>query len=130
MSNHNTNKQTCGKRCYDCRLECADYDWSVGTCHGVCYVDDIGEGECDPPDPFDDDQIDDEQKKPEFDADAAEDFITNLCIEVRKAKEEVFRKDNSERDRFDFVYSDQYYKLLGQEIAYRKVLEYFTKFDF
>lgn len=68
--------------------------------------------------------------RPKFDADAAEDYITNLCIEARKAREEVFRKDNLGRDRFDFVYSDQYNKLLGQETAYRKVLKYFAQFDF
>lgn len=69
-------------------------------------------------------------ERPKFDADAAEDYITDLCIEARKSKEEVLRKDNLGRDRFDFVYSDQYYKLLGQETAYRRVLRYFAMFDF
>ena len=69
-------------------------------------------------------------ERPKFDADAAENYITDLCIDARKSKEEVFRKDNFGRDRFDFVYSDQYYMRLGEELAYRKVLEYFAKFDF
>lgn len=105
----------------ECRYECPYYDWTVGTCAGECQDEKTQQDNVTPPSPF---------NKPQFDADAAEDYITNLCIEARKAREEVFRKDNLGRDRFDFVYSDQYNKLLGQETAYRRVLRYFAMFDF
>lgn len=69
------------------------------------------------------------RKKPPFDADAAEEFIARQLKDARDRKEEVFRKDNMDRDRFDFVYTDQYYRLLGEEIAYRKILDYFAQFE-
>ena len=69
------------------------------------------------------------RKKPPFDADAAEEFIAEKLCDVCKRKNEVFRKDNMDRDRFDFVYTDQYYRLLGEEIAYRKILDYFAQFE-
>ena len=68
-------------------------------------------------------------EKPIFDPEAAEEHITEMCINAKNAKEEVFKKDNMRRDRFDFYYSDQYYRLQGEEIAYRKVLAYFAQFD-
>lgn len=67
--------------------------------------------------------------KPQFNADDAEEFIARRLKDAHDRKEEVFRKDNMDRDRFDFVYTDQYYRLLGEEIAYRKILDYFAQFE-
>ena len=69
--------------------------------------------------------------RPPFDPDAAEEYITNLCIEVTKERNRVFQKDNENRkDKANPWYSDLYNRLLGEEMAYRRVLNYFAKFDF
>ena len=69
------------------------------------------------------------RKKPPFNADDAEEFIVSRLKDAYSRKNEVFRKDNMNRDRYDFVYSDEYYRLLGEEIAYRKILDYFAQFE-
>lgn len=69
------------------------------------------------------------RKKPPFNADDAEEFISEKLCDVCKRKNEVFQKDNKGRDRFDFLYSDQYHQLLGEETAYRKILKYFAQFE-
>ena len=68
--------------------------------------------------------------KPKFNSDAAEEFITNLCIEAKSERNRIFQKDNENRkDKANPFYSDLYYRLLGQELALRSVLDYFAKFE-
>lgn len=68
--------------------------------------------------------------KPKFNPDAAEEFITNLCIEVKNERNRIFQKDNENRkDKANPWYSDLYCRLLGEEMAYRRVLDYFAKFE-
>ncbi len=69
-------------------------------------------------------------EKPKFNPDAAEEFITNLCIEARNERNRIFQNDNeNRRDKANPYYSDLYYRLLGQELAFREVLDYFAKFE-
>lgn len=68
-------------------------------------------------------------KKPPFDADAAEEYITGLCIQAKNERNRVFAKDNAGRETFNQVYSDLYMRLTGEEIAYRRVLEHFAQFE-
>lgn len=68
--------------------------------------------------------------RPPFDPNAAEEYITNLCIETKNARNKVFQKDNENRkDKANPWYSDLYCRLLGQELALRQVLDYFAKFE-
>ena len=68
--------------------------------------------------------------RPPFDPNAAEEYITNLCIEKKNARNKVFQKDNENRkDKENPWYSDLYCRLLGEEMAYRRVLDYFAKFE-
>lgn len=71
-----------------------------------------------------------EEEKPPFDADAAEEYITGLCIQAKNERNRVFSNDNAGRGTFNQIYSDLYMRLTGEEIAYRKVLEYFAQFEF
>lgn len=68
-------------------------------------------------------------KKPLFDADAAEEYFTNLCIYYRDSRNRMFKRDNEGRNSANPCYSAEYQKLLGKEMAMREVLEYFSKFD-
>lgn len=68
-------------------------------------------------------------RKPLFNAVAAEEYFTNLCIYYRDSRNQVFRKDNEGRSSENFCYSAEYQKLLGKEMALREVLEYFSKYD-
>lgn len=68
-------------------------------------------------------------KKPPFDADAAEEYITGLCIQAKNERNRVFANDNAGRGTFNQIYSDLYMRLTGEEIAYRRVLEYFAQFE-
>lgn len=67
--------------------------------------------------------------KPPFNADRAEEYFTDLCVSFKKERNEVFKRDNEGRDSSNFVYSARGERLLGQELAMREVLEYFSKFD-
>lgn len=67
--------------------------------------------------------------KPPFNADAAEEYFTNLCIYYRDSRNAIFKKDNEGRHVTEQIYSPEYQKFLGMELALRKVLEYFSKFD-
>ena len=69
------------------------------------------------------------EKKPKFNADAAEEYFSNLLIDYRNTKEKVFKEDNENNDSCNPVYSDRFEKWLGKEIAMREVLDYFSKFD-
>lgn len=70
------------------------------------------------------------QEKPPFDPDAAEEYITNLCIYTKNERNRIFQEDNENRkDKANHFYSDLYYRLLGQELALRSVLDYFAKFE-
>ena len=68
-------------------------------------------------------------KKPLFNADAAEEYFTNLCTYYRDSRNQIFKKDNEGRNSANPCYSAEYQKLLGKEMAMREVLEYFSKFD-
>ena len=71
-------------------------------------------------------------RKPPFNADAAEEYFTSLCIYYRDSRNQIFKKDNEGRNSanpFYPFYSAEYQKLLGKEMAMREVLEYFSKFD-
>jgi hypothetical protein len=67
--------------------------------------------------------------KPPFDADAAEEYLTSLCVWFRDEANRIFKEDNLGRPGPNPIYSAEYQKLLGKEIAMREVLEYFSKFD-
>ena len=68
-------------------------------------------------------------KRPIFNADAAEEYFTDLCTYYRDSRNQVFKKDNEGRNSANPWYSAEYQKLLGKEMAMREVLEYFSKFD-
>lgn len=67
------------------------------------------------------------RKKPPFNANDAVEFIVSQLKDAYRRF--WLRTDNMNRDKFDFVYSDEYYRLLGEEIAYRKILDYFAQFE-
>lgn len=67
--------------------------------------------------------------KPCFDADAAEEHLTNLAVSYRNTGNEIFKKDNEGRHASEQRYSPEYQKYLGMQIAMREVLEYFARFD-
>ena len=68
-------------------------------------------------------------KKPLFNADAAEEYFTNLCTHYRDSRNQMFKRDNEGRNSANPCYSAEYQKLLGKEMAMIEVLEYFSKFD-
>lgn len=53
------------------------------------------------------------EEKPPFDADAAEEYITGLCIQAKNEKNRVFANDNVGRGTFNQIYSDLYMRLTG-----------------
>lgn len=70
-----------------------------------------------------------ETKRPLFNADEAEDYFSSLCAYYRNLKNDIFKRDNEGRSVSDQIYSAEYQKTLGMEIAMREVLDYFSKFD-
>ncbi len=68
-------------------------------------------------------------KKPKFCADAAEEYLTELCIRYRNEKNRIFARDNQENGSSNLFYSSEFHKYLGMEIAVTEVLEYFSRFD-
>ena len=68
-------------------------------------------------------------KKPLFNADAAEEYFSDLLAFYRKTANDIFSRDNDGRDISNQVYSAEYQKWLGMQIAMREVLEYFSKFE-
>jgi len=68
--------------------------------------------------------------KPIFDADSAEEYFTLLLGYYRTTANDIFKRDNEGRDSSNQVYSADYQKWLGMEVAMKDVLEYFSKFDF
>lgn len=68
-------------------------------------------------------------KKPAFNADAAEEYFSNLLVYYRNTANDIFRRDNDGRHASEHIYSAEYQKYVGMQIAMREVLEYFSKYD-
>ena len=68
-------------------------------------------------------------KKPLFSADAAEEYFSTLLTYYRNTGNDIFKRDNEGRHASDQIYSAEYQKYLGMQIAMREVLEYFGKFE-
>ena len=68
-------------------------------------------------------------KKPLFSADAAEEYFSTLLTYYRNTGNDIFKRDNEGRHASDQIYSAEYQKYLGMQIAMREVLEYFAKFE-
>ena len=68
-------------------------------------------------------------KKPAFNADAAEEYFSDLLVYYRNTANDIFRRDNEGRHSTNFIYSAEYQKYVGMQIAMREVLEYFSKYD-
>lgn len=70
-----------------------------------------------------------DEKKPLFNANEAEEYFTVLCTSYRDTANDIFKRDNKGRHVSDQIYSADYQKYLGMQIAMLKVLEYFSKFE-
>ena len=68
-------------------------------------------------------------KKPAFNADAAEEYFSDLLVYYRNTANDIFRRDNEGRHASGYIYSAEYQKYVGMQIAMREVLEYFSKYD-
>lgn len=68
-------------------------------------------------------------KKPAFNADAAEEYFSDLLFYYKKTGDDIFNRDNEGRHTTNFIYSAEYQKYVGMQIAMREVLEYFSKYD-
>ena len=68
-------------------------------------------------------------KKPLFSTDAAEEYFSTLLTYYRNTGNDIFKRDNEGRHVSDQIYSAEYQKYLGMQIAMREVLEYFGKFE-
>ena len=68
-------------------------------------------------------------KKPVFNADAAEEYFSDLLVFYRNTANDIFRKDNEGRHASNQTYSAEYQKYVGMQMAMREVLEYFSKFE-
>ena len=68
-------------------------------------------------------------KKPKFNADAAEEYFSDLLTFYRKTANDILKRDNDGRQVSNQVYSAEYQKWLGMQAAMREVLEYFSKFE-
>ena len=68
-------------------------------------------------------------KKPLFSADAAEEYFSTLLTYYRNTANDIFKRDNEGRHVSDQIYSAEYQKYLGMQIAMHEVLEYFAKFE-
>ena len=68
-------------------------------------------------------------KKPLFSADTAEEYFSTLLTYYRNTANDIFKRDNEGRHVSEQIYSAEYQKYLGMQIAMREVLEYFAKFE-
>lgn len=68
-------------------------------------------------------------KKPLFNADNAEEHFVNLCTYYKNEAKRIFERDNGGRHPSEQIYSAEYQKFLGMELALREVLEYFSKYE-
>lgn len=68
-------------------------------------------------------------KKPAFNADAAEEYFSLLLGYYRNTGNDIFSRDNEGRHASNYIYSAEYQKYLGMQIAIREVLDYFSKYD-
>lgn len=57
-----------------------------------------------------------------------EELIHNKFLETQRLKEKRFKKDNENNESiFNFHYSNDYYKFLGKELAFKEVLDEMDK---
>ena len=70
-----------------------------------------------------------DSKKPVFDANEAEEYFTMLCTSYRHTANDIFKRDNEGRHASEHIWSAEYQKYLGMQMAMREVLEYFSKFE-
>lgn len=70
-----------------------------------------------------------DSEKPMFNADEAEEYFTMLCTSYRDTANDIFKRDNEGRHASEHIWSAEYQKYLGMQIAMREVLEYFSKFE-
>lgn len=70
-----------------------------------------------------------EVQKPLFNADAAEEYLTSLAVYYRNTANAIFERDNEGRHASEQIYSAEYQKYVGMQIAMREVLEYFGKYE-
>ena len=68
-------------------------------------------------------------KKPVFNADAAEEYFSDLLVYYRNTANDIFRRDNDGRHASEHIYLAEYQKYVGMQIAMREVLEYFSKYE-
>ena len=68
--------------------------------------------------------------RPIFDPDKAEEHITKLYEQYRDDANRRFIQDNEGRSKESQVFSPEYYKVLGMQLATSDILEFFAKFDF
>lgn len=68
-------------------------------------------------------------KKPAFNADAAEEYFSCLLGYYRNTGYDIFSRDNEGRHASNYIYSAEYQKYLGMQIAMIEVLDYFSKYD-
>lgn len=68
-------------------------------------------------------------KKPTFNADAAEEYFSDLLVYYRNTANDIFNRDNDGRHASNHIHSAEYQKYVGMQIAMREVLEYFSKYD-
>ncbi len=64
-----------------------------------------------------------------FNADNAEEYFADLCAHYRTLANEVFARDNEGRHASEQMYSAEYQKYIGAQMAMKEVLDYFSKFD-
>lgn len=64
-----------------------------------------------------------------FDADRAEEYFSDLCTYYRNMANEIFARDNEGRHASEQIYSAEYQKYVGMQIAMKEVLEYFSKYE-
>lgn len=69
------------------------------------------------------------ERKPMFNADAAEDYFASLACYYHDTANNIFKRDNEGRHASEQICSAEYQKYIGMEIAMREVLDYFANFD-
>lgn len=82
-----------------------------------------------PNEPLSLEQLREMDGEPVFNADAAEEYFSDLLVFYRNTANDIFRKDNEGRHASNQTYSAEYQKYVGMQMAMREVLEYFSKFE-
>ena len=60
----------------------------------------------------------------------AEDYFMNQRKYYEGQKNRIFKNDNEGRDSNNSMFSAEYQKYLGMEMAYKEVIDYFSKYEF